>query len=311
MTQTPLISVVLPVYNAGPYLREAVQSMLDQLYNDFELIIINDGSTDESWQTLREYQDPRIRLYDQKNHGLVATLNRGINLSRGEYIARMDQDDHSEPERLEKQIGFLERHKDIGVLGTTAYIMNEQSEPIGVNPALLDDTELKLQMMYQTPFTHGSVMIRRDILLKLMPPFYRESAGNAEDYDFWSRLAPLTKLANIPESLYGWRNNPTGISNSGSQKQREFANQSMQINIHSSYFSKLLLDFIPNMGGYANESIVIHGKSVFCGRKDNYSYFLYRLSSVIWNKGFRRHSASFFLKALLGNPKYFWRALFD
>ncbi len=300
----------MPVYNGEKYLKEAIESILNQTFRDFELIIINDGSTDGSRQTLQKYQDSRIRLYNQKNQGIIATLNRGISLSRGKYIARMDQDDYSEPERLEKQIAFLEQHQDIGVLGTTAYIMNKQSKVIKINPTLLNDVELKLQLMYQTTFTHGSVIIRREILSLLPPPFYKkESGGNAEDYDFWSRLAPITKFANLPEPLYGWRDNPTGMSNSQSQKQTAFARRIAQMYLDSPYGQKLLLELaLPDIN-YTNEWLNIHDMSFYCNRKNSYTYLLYRLSLMMWNKGFKKRSASLFSKAFFGNPKYFLRAL--
>ena len=310
MMHSPRLSVIIPVYNAGPYLRKAVQSILDQSYKDFEFIIINDGSTDGSWQALQEYQDLRIRLYDQENQGLVTTLNRGISLSRGKYIARMDQDDYSEPKRLEKQVNFLEQHKDIGVLGTTAYIMNEKGEVVKINPTLLNDAELKLQLMYQTPFTHGSVMIRRGILSLLPPPFYKKkSGGNAEDYDFWSHLAPITKFANLPEPLYGWRDNPIGMSNSQSQKQAVFAHRIAQTYLDSLYGKNLLLKFSLPRIMYTNELMRIHGAVAHCNRKDSSSYLRYRVSLIMWSKGLRKRSASLFFGAFLSNPTYFLRIL--
>ncbi len=309
MSPTPQLSIILPVYNAGRHLSHAVQSILDQSYTDFELLAIDDGSTDESWETLKEYRDPRMHLYAQENQGLFATLNRGIQVSRGQFIARMDQDDYSEPDRLKKQVDFLVQHPEVGVLGTTAYIMNEAGETTAINPSLLHDTELKLQLLYQTPFTHGSVMINRDHLVQLTPPFYRGSAGNAEDYDFWSRLAPLTTFATLAEPLYGWRDNPTGMSNSGSTEQRKFAHQVIQGNLQSSYLNQLLVDFSPAFGDYANELLPVHGRPARCNRKDNYSYLLVRLASVLWNKGFRSRSISLLLRILVSNPLYFFRAV--
>lgn len=306
----PMVSIVMPVYNGERHIRSAIESVLNQSFGDFEYLIINDGSTDSSDAIIHLFTDPRINYTIQFNKGLTNTLNEALPRCRGTYIARMDQDDRSEPDRLKKQVDFLEQLQDVGLVGTTAYIMNEQGDTLEINPALLHDTELKLQLLYQTPFTHGSVMFRRSLLQQINPPFYRESAGNAEDYDFWSRLAPLTKLANLPEPLYGWRNSPTGMSNSESQKQKEFASRIILSNLDSAYFNKLLMNFEPNIDGYTNESIIIDGKSAFCNRKDNYSYFLYRLSSIMWNKGLQKRSVSFFLKALLSNPKYFLQAIF-
>ena len=117
-----LVSVVLPVYNGAKYLRDAIDSMLAQSYANFELIIIDDGSTDDSINIISAFNDPRIRLYSQENQGLAATLNRGITLAKGAYIARQDQDDVSLPNRLSKQAAFLETNPDYGMVGTWASI---------------------------------------------------------------------------------------------------------------------------------------------------------------------------------------------
>lgn len=305
------VSVIMPVYNGERYLPEAIHSILDQTFKNFELLIVNDCSTDNSERVLRTFTDQRIRIITNKrNLGLVETLNIGFGQARGTYLARMDQDDYADATRLKKQVDFLELHPAIGVLGTTTYIMSQAGEVIGINPSLLHDSELKLQLLYQTPFSHGSVMLRRDVLENLEPPYYNKAAGNAEDYDFWSRLAPLTTFANLSEPLYGWRNNPTGMSNSESEKQRRFADRNSQSNLRSPYLRGLLQKFIPNPSEYANERVNVRGQSVWCNRRDNYAYFLFRLASLAWNGGFRKRSASLLLKAFRTNPKYFVRAAF-
>ncbi len=308
MNRFPTLSVLFPVYNAGRHLRNALQSVLDQSFDDFEVIAINDGSTDGSERVLREFRDPRIRVLSQENRGLVGTLNRGIAESRGTLIARMDQDDRSEPDRFAKQIAFLAEHPHVGLVGTTAYIMNEQDAVTGINPCLLRDDELKLQLLYQTPFVHGSVMLRRSILKDLPPPFYRFEAGNAEDFDFWSRLAEITNFANLAEPLYGWRNNPTGMSNSGAIRQRQFANRAIQINRDSEYIRERLATFVPHPDGYANEWVAVRGQSVHCNRLENYRYFLFRIGIIQWRLGLRRRSASLLLRAFRDSPLYYVRA---
>jgi glycosyltransferase involved in cell wall biosynthesis len=108
--EQPTVSIIMPVYNAGVYLTTAVESILHQTYSNFELLIINDGSTDDSETVVRSFTDPRIRSFHQNNIGLTATLNNAIQLCRGKYIARMDQDDISEPHRIERQVHFLEEN---------------------------------------------------------------------------------------------------------------------------------------------------------------------------------------------------------
>lgn len=304
-------SVIMPVYNGERYLPEAIKSILNQTLKNFELLILDDCSTDNSERVIRTFTDQRIRIIaNEKNLGLVGTLNIGFGQARGKYIARMDQDDYADATRLKKQVDFLEHHPDVGVLGTTTYIMNKTGAVVGMSPSLLHDQELKLQLLYQTPFSHGSIMLRRDVLANLEPPYYDQAAGNAEDYDLWSRLAPVTKFANLPEPLYGWRDNPTGMSNSESEKQRRFADRNSRSNLRSPYLRRLLQTFIPNPSGYENARVNVRGQSVWCNRRDSYAYFLFRLALATWNGGFRKRSAPLLLKALLANPKYFVRAAF-
>src|SRR5215467_6992847 len=122
------ISVLLPVFNGGPYLQEAIESVLAQSYRNFELIIIDDGSTDDSWHTIHKVQDPRVRAFRQANRGLPSALNWAIQLAEGAYIARQDADDVSLPERLETQIEFLETHRGCGIVGTWAEIRSERKD---------------------------------------------------------------------------------------------------------------------------------------------------------------------------------------
>ena len=126
----PVISVVLPVYNCADYVAEAVQSILDQTFSNFEFLIIDDGSTDATSNVLQGFRDPRIRSITQENHGLAFTLNRGLELSRGRYVARQDADDISLPDRLGKQVAFLEAHPACALVGTWADIWRDR-EPSG------------------------------------------------------------------------------------------------------------------------------------------------------------------------------------
>jgi len=123
-----LVSVVLPAYNCPAYLGMAIKSILDQTFENYEFIIIDDGSTDNTPEIIQTFIDPRIRFFQQQNQGLAATLNRGIELARGKYIARMDQDDISMPERLAKQVKYLDSHPECGMIGTWAEIWEEEKK---------------------------------------------------------------------------------------------------------------------------------------------------------------------------------------
>ena len=198
---TPLISVVMPVYNAEKYLREAIDSILNQTYTNFEFIVINDGSTDGSADIVRSYNDPRIVFVDNpKNAGLVAVLNQGLDMARGKYIARMDADDISMPERFKKQIEFMEKHRNVGVSGTFFHIFGDGIDRIETKtlyPKLKD-------MLATSPVGHPTVMMRRNVLNKYnlrYDPRYK----HAEDYELWLRVRKYTKIANIPEVLLNYR----------------------------------------------------------------------------------------------------------
>jgi glycosyltransferase involved in cell wall biosynthesis len=130
---TPKVSVVMSVYNNESYIREAVESVLNQSFKDFEFIIINDGSTDRTREILTSYTDERIRLFDQENRGLTISLNRGLSLAKGSYIARMDGDDISDPERFAEEVRFLEQNEKIGLIGTYAHRIDEQGRIVSLS----------------------------------------------------------------------------------------------------------------------------------------------------------------------------------
>ncbi|HOV13573.1 MAG TPA: glycosyltransferase [Spirochaetota bacterium] len=208
----PLISVILPVYNGSLYLKEAIDSILKQTFTDFEFIIINDGSKDNSEEIIKSYKDYRIIYISQQNRGLAATLNIGIKLSKGKYIARMDQDDISLPVRFEKQIDFLEKNINYDLVGTWAKIFPDKTNKrFHKHPT--DNIKLKYFLLFNNPFVHSSVMIRKSVFDKV--GFYSEDKGRQppEDYELWSRIARVSFIANIPEVLLFYREVSTGMSN--------------------------------------------------------------------------------------------------
>lgn len=204
----PRVTVLMPVYNGGKYLNEAIESILNQTFTDFEFLIIDDGSTDNSVQIIQSYQDYRIRLEcNETNQRLIFTLNKGIDLAQGEYIARMDCDDISLPERLAKQVDFLDTHLDVSLCGTTLSVMNS-----GVafdHPSHPD--EIKCRLLFNCCINHPTVMMRKDILIS-NNCYYNADALHAEDYDLWIKLANITKLANINEVLLFYRMHPEQVT---------------------------------------------------------------------------------------------------
>jgi glycosyltransferase involved in cell wall biosynthesis len=209
------VSVVLPVYNCPEYVGEALDSILCQTYTDFEAILIDDGSTDSTPKILKQYTDPRIRLITQTNRGLAATLNRGIELARGKYIARMDQDDMSRPERFAKQVAYLDAHPDCALLGTWAEIWQGHSRTERTHRHPADNSTLKFEMLFNNPFVHSSVMLRKSALDRVGVYSTDRSRQPPEDYELWSRIAREYEVANLPEILQVYREVPRSMSRNG------------------------------------------------------------------------------------------------
>ena len=216
----PVVSVVMPVYNAGLYLSQAVESIQAQSFSGFEFIIIDDGSTDDGSKILKKYaeQDKRIKLITQKNQGLVASLNRGIKQAKGKYIARQDADDASAPLRLEKQVHYLEAHPEVVAIGSSVEVMDEAGKILHRHTVLLNDPELRQELLVRSPFAHGAVMFKRQAALEA--GLYDQASWPVEDYDFWLRLSKYGQLANLDEYLYIYREHGQSISSENAELQQ-------------------------------------------------------------------------------------------
>ena len=207
----PSVTVLMSVYNGEYHLREAVSNILRQTFTDFEFIIFNDGSTDGTQAILTSYDDSRIILVqNETNLGLTRSLNKGLRLARGKYIARQDADDVSLPERLEKQVAFLERNPQVCLVGSAIAVLNSANEAVTELILPTSDKELQSLLLKRNPFCHGSVMLRRTSVEQLEG--YRETFFRAQDYDLWLRLAEIGQVANLPEVLYQWRFAPEAVS---------------------------------------------------------------------------------------------------
>ena len=220
--KNPKISVIMAVYNEEKYIREAIESILNQTFRDFEFIIVDDGSTDNTPKILEEYakKDSRIRiLRNEKNIGLTKSLNKAIKQAKGEYIARMDADDIAMKERLEKQLDFMEKNPDVGLVGTSFYFINEEGKILGKNIYPTKDEDLRRILIKNNTFCHPSIMIRKEVFDKI--GLYDESFETSQDYELYFRVAKYFKLANLEEPLLYWRVSKESISFKNEIKQRK------------------------------------------------------------------------------------------
>ncbi len=198
----PKITVLMPVYNGEKYLKEAIDSILNQTFTDFEFLIINDGSIDKSVEIIKSYSDPRIKLvHNERNLGLINTLNKGLDLAKGDYIARMDCDDISLPKRFEKQIKYMGENPDVGICGSWIEVFGDKNyiAMYSYNPE-----EIKCSFIFGTALAHPAVMIRRKFFTKYNL-YYDNNFKNAEDFDLWERCSNLFLISNIKEVLLLYR----------------------------------------------------------------------------------------------------------
>ena len=200
----PRVSIITGAYNAASCysFEKSINSILEQSFSDFEFIICDDGSTDNTWSMLLEFskRDCRIKLLkNEKNLGLAATLNRCIENSLGSYIARHDCDDYAAPNRLERQVSYLDEHEDISILGTYAYLFDEG----GVWGEMRFPIEItRRDFLFSSPHQHGSVIFRRDALMRACGYRVSKETRRTEDYDLFMRMNAFAKSANLPEFLY-------------------------------------------------------------------------------------------------------------
>ncbi len=200
---SPLVSILMPVFKTAPYLREAMDSMLAQTFKDFELIVLNDCSPDNAEEILDIYNDPRIVRYKgEKNAGLSNVLNVGIGMARGKYIARMDSDDISLPNRLQIQVDYLETHPEVDLVSAGMRLFGAKE---GTWIRELNPEKVKIEAMFHSPVLHASSVWRRDAFEK-QGLHFRQEMVPAEDYDLWTRaMLKGLKLVNLPEVLYEYR----------------------------------------------------------------------------------------------------------
>lgn len=225
-----MISVIMPVFNGETYIETAIKSILNQTFTDFEFIIVDDGSTDNSNSIIKQFHDSRIKfIQNEKNLGLINSLNIAISHANGKYIARMDHDDVSMLNRFEKQIHFLENNQEYGLIGSWVEVIPKSHAPIHYHT---DYNSIRFAMAFYCPFIHPTVMIRKSILNEL-DVIYDKNYLHAEDFELWSRIIQKTKVCNIDIELLQYRIHETQISSIHKSHQIQIASKIKEKYINS------------------------------------------------------------------------------
>ena len=209
----PKISVLMSVYNGERYVREAVESMLNQTFTDYEFIIVDDGSTDSTWQILQGYaaSEPRVVLVrNETNVGLTGSLNKGLDLARGEYIARMDADDVSLPHRLAAQVAFLDGSPEVGVVGSAVQVIDANGSPGDVWRYPTTHALILWSLCFHAGIAHPAAVFRKGVVERVGG--YDERFAQAQDRDLWQRLSSVARLANLPDVYLLHRKHPDTVS---------------------------------------------------------------------------------------------------
>jgi len=230
----PLVSVVMAVYNGEHYLKPTVESTLNQTFKNFEFVIVNDASNDRTKEIIHSFNDPRIKLYNnEKNIGQTKSLNAGLNVAKGKYIARIDAGDVSMPNRLQKQVAFIEKNKDITVLGTSAFRYDESGQIIDVVHMPRSPKGRLQRIFFASPLVHISVLMKRDIIESIGG--YNEEYDVLADYELWSNLTKKGYgLSNLKEILAGYLVSPKSFGSKHSMgKSLSEASKIIQSNVNT------------------------------------------------------------------------------
>ncbi|MEC0238022.1 glycosyltransferase [Paenibacillus kribbensis] len=251
----PRASVILPVYNNAAFVLEAIHSILIQTYLDFELILIDDGSTDGSAHLISQITDPRvIKIFHSTNRGLVATLNEGLNMATGDYIVRMDSDDISTPDRLAVQISFMDQNPSIDLCG--AAYTTSIGGVIRYNPA--SHEEIRTWLLFHCCICHPAIIIRNSMIHRLGVQ-YDGNYPHAEDYELWNRLASQIQMANLPINLLYYRQHKGQVSiqhraiqdvTARRIRQRQFSQMGLELSDEENQIMLDILQFNVNANDY-------------------------------------------------------------
>lgn len=280
------ITVIMSVHNCDRFLKEAIDSIINQTFTDFQFLIIDDASSDKSVEIIRSYKDSRIKLIVNENQqGLTKNLNSVIELVKSKYIARMDADDIACKDRLEKQFHFMETHKNIDICGTNAKLIDENGKCIGKKVYPANDDDIKSMMLLTNPIIHPSVMMKTEVLKKFKyDPFFKVS----QDYALWARLMKQGCLfANLQESLMKYRVVQKGITCSYSYARKKiYLDQIFKI-IYGDLYQELNIEYLQDiLYGDDKQSDIDMIKNIMEKIKRQYKFSFvfskYIFDEIIW-----------------------------
>ncbi|WP_272995632.1 glycosyltransferase [Paraglaciecola agarilytica] len=234
----PLISVVIPVYNAERYILKALRSVCEQSYQNLQIIVLDDGSTDRSKELIESVEDERIYLVSRENRGLIATLNEGISLSSGDYIARMDADDICLANRFAKQLEYLQKQTNVGVVFTGIEYINASGDII--RKKISNETRKieSVELLFGCPVCHPTAMFNMNVLAKCDIK-YDSDFNKTEDYELWTRLINITQIGILSEALFQYRIHSESITSKSSDEQRNTAVRAIMKNLSNLDSQKL------------------------------------------------------------------------
>jgi len=277
------ISVIMPVYNGERYLREAIDSILDQTFSDFEFIIINDCSTDSTEDIIKSYSDDRIKyLKNKKNLGVAETLNRGLDIAEGEYIARMDADDISLPKRFEKQIEFMDKHQEIAVCGCEVKLFNDSIDEKAYT--VFGPESMKINLLFASCLAHPSVMMRRGVI-EAEHYRYDGSFDKIEDYELWTRIVMKHNIDNVHGVLLNYRIHGSQVTNNYTPEHHKKGN-------------KIRLNYLSRIGTYGAEN-ENEAYFAFCNGKIENKDQIFDLASMFNRIIEANNKVGFFDKSIL------------
>jgi hypothetical protein len=227
------ITVLLPVFNGGPYLRPAIESVLAQTLSDFELLVVDDGSTDGSLEVARSLRDPRLRVVENgRNLGLTASLNRGLHEARAPLVARQDADDLSAPDRLARQADLMARRPELALLGTQADVIDARGRRGGSLARSCEHDSIRWELLFDNAFVHSSVMFRRKVVLEEAGG-YDEGLRYCQDFALWSRLVRSHAAANLDRPLVRCRAHGRSMTTTGGDANVRESEATIAANLHA------------------------------------------------------------------------------
>lgn len=281
------LSVIMSAFNSSKTIERAINSILSQSFSDFELIVLNDGSTDETEEKILSYSDERIKYHPLGHSGLTGALNFGLSLAEAEIIVRHDSDDWSEPDRLARQMRSFREDGDLSLVSSWHNVVDVNGNYLGLKPTASDDRSLKKMLRWRNPFCHGTVAVRKSSLDQVGG--YNEALLFSQDYDLWLRMAAGgMKFFCIPEPLYNYSITPESIARGW---------------LKLGYAKKIRLNaLLPE----DQQSFAVAALPAVGTRRTD-SLWYYALGSLALDDGRRGRALAFFLKSLLINP-LLWHA---